>query len=343
MQRNRIYLDAALGQPLSAAAETAHTSALKLGFGGSVAPHFEGKRSLQLAETAISTIAKSFNVDTSQVLPIHNLAGAISFLGDIAPPLHTSFSATSRSNLSKHLIERTQAKLVSVDMTGREIDEISAWHFTQAGNPETGVIANLVDLKAKSEVLVVDATEWVGRNPGLPVGDLVLVRANSFGGGNACFLISRTIEFKLTAIQRRSMAPSLAELTAAAVAIENQDLDIAESQRTWLSQFEAEISQISGLQLPPTGSILDGERRLPHLSTFMLERVEAEFLATALDKIGFAVGAGSACGLEPTASQTLTAMGIENLSNIRIGLPLSTRQSDLEDLLDVLPAAIAGS
>ncbi|MEY3407912.1 MAG: hypothetical protein RL038_973, partial [Actinomycetota bacterium] len=267
----------------------------------------------------------------------------ISFLGDIAPPLQTSFSATSRSNLRKHLIERTQAKLVSVDTGGREIDEISAWHFTQAGNPETGVIANLVDLKAKSEVLVVDATEWVGRNPGLPVGDLVLVRANSFGGGNACFLISRTIEFKLTAIQRRSMAPSLAELTAAAVAIENQDLDIAESQRTWLSQFEAEISQISGLQLPPTGSILDGERRLPHLSTFMLERVEAEFLATALDKIGFAVGAGSACGLEPTASQTLTAMGIENLSNIRIGLPLSTRQSDLEDLLDVLPAAIAGS
>lgn len=342
MESSRIHLDAAMGQTMNSPAESAHIAALRAGFVGVNAPYSEGKMSSAIRTSAQNSIAKSLGVEASQILFVHNLAAAMLQLTHILQNHANSLSvsATSRSNFRKILKSNLSAIETEVDARGREFGSISNVHVTQAGNPETGLIADLSRLQTDSEILVVDATEWLGRMPGLPQGDLILLRAQSAGGGPTSFIVNRNEEFKISEIEKQAFSPTTADLAAAAIAIENQDLAVSQNHRYWLTDFENQVEAQSGLSPVRTFEVLENTNRLPHLSTFVCETVEAEFLASELDRMGFAVGAGAACGLATGASQVLAAMGIQNPSNIRIGLPLEARQSDLEKLVNAIPSAL---
>ncbi len=81
-------------------------------------------------------------------------------------------------------------------------------------------------------------------------------------------------------------------------------------------------------QVDIAGSV---DKTLPHLLSFSLLYVDAEMLATELDRRGFAVDSGSACNsanMEP--SHVLSAMGLLTHGNIRVTLHnLLDRQSVL--------------
>lgn len=341
MESSRILLDSALGQPWLPAAEAALLQAARSSFAGLAAPYSEGKLSSSLQQSALNSIAKSLDIEISQILPVHNLATAIQLIARICKNQEVSISQTSRSNFRKLLVSACGASEVSVDSRGWENSEIKNWHVTQAGNPETGVIADLDTLGQHCEVLVVDATEWLWRKPDLPAGDLLLLRLQSAGGGETCLIVSRGVELEITEIEKRAAAPAVFTLVAGAIALENLDYSVAANHRLWISEFEGCLQEIAGLQTLETFPALQAQHRLPHLTTFIASSVEAEFLASELDRLGFAVGAGAACGLSQTKSSVLAAMGRQESSNIRIGLPLDSRQSDLEKLLEVLPVALS--
>ncbi len=80
---------------------------------------------------------------------------------------------------------------------------------------------------------------------------------------------------------------------------------------------------------------------LPHVVTFSCLYVDGEALVTELDRLGFAVGSGSACTsstLEP--SHVLAAMGVLSHGNVRLSLPRGTTAADVSAFCDVLPGVV---
>lgn len=85
----------------------------------------------------------------------------------------------------------------------------------------------------------------------------------------------------------------------------------------------------------------DGAGRLPHVVTFSCLYVDGEALTSELDRLGFAVGSGSACTsgtLEP--SHVLAAMGVLTHGNVRLSLPPSVAADDVDRFLAALPGAV---
>lgn len=85
----------------------------------------------------------------------------------------------------------------------------------------------------------------------------------------------------------------------------------------------------------------DAVDRLPHVVTFSCLYVDGEALAGELDRLGFAVGSGSACTsstLEP--SHVLAAMGVLTHGNVRLTLPADVTDDDVDRFLAALPPAV---
>jgi cysteine desulfurase len=342
MPSERIFLDAASGAPLSAVAISALNSASRTAFAAQNALHSEGKLTASIRQAATAQIAQILDTPTTEILPVSNPAQVFQIFANFLSRTESSVSinAGSRKAFLGLLQKQVGAEVVRIDEAGMEINLPSVgWHVTQAGNAETGVISTSSDPSLQSLKKIVDATEWVGRMPGLPEGDFKFIRASSWGGGNLiCFIIGPINELKLDALSVKAVSPETTSLVAAATALTELPALLAKApvHRQWITDFVSAANGIDSIQtlnnLGPT---------LPHFFTFIVENIEAEFLAAELDRRGFAVGAGSACGIETGTSHVLAAMGKPNVANIRIGLPHSARQSDLENLLAELPGAIS--
>ncbi len=89
----------------------------------------------------------------------------------------------------------------------------------------------------------------------------------------------------------------------------------------------------------------DPDLRLPHVLTFSCLFADGEALTGELDAAGFAVGSGSACSASTLVpSHVLAAMGALTQGNVRIALPATGTQAELEAqvdrFLEVLPQAL---
>lgn len=94
--------------------------------------------------------------------------------------------------------------------------------------------------------------------------------------------------------------------------------------------------------VPDVEVVGDPVDRLPHVVTFSFLYVDGEALVTELDRLGLAVGSGSACtssALEP--SHVLAAMGVLTHGNVRLGISADVTATDVERFLAVLPGAVA--
>jgi cysteine desulfurase len=342
MTSERVFLDSASGGPISAAAIAAMNSAAKTAFAAQNALHSEGKMAASVRQAAVAQIAQVLEITVDQILPVSNPAQVFQIFADFLANSgeKVSISACSRKAFLGLLTHRLSAQVVPITAAGMEYDlPKSGWHVTQAGNAETGVISTLAENSPSGLKRIVDATEWVGRMPGLPMGEFKFIRGSSWGGGNLiCFIIGPIKDLGLDALSIKAAAPEISSLVAAATAITDLPTLIENStnQRKWIEQFAEGLENVDSIKV-----LENLGPSLPHILTFVVENIEAEFLAAELDRRGFAVGAGSACGIDSGQSHVLAAMGMENVANIRIGLPQVARQSDLEKLLLELPSAIA--
>lgn len=86
----------------------------------------------------------------------------------------------------------------------------------------------------------------------------------------------------------------------------------------------------------------DPAERLPHVVTFSCLYVDGEVLLGHLDRMGFAVGSGSACArgsLEP--SRVLAAVGALTHGNVRLSLHPGVSEQDVLDFIEVMPRTLA--
>ena len=127
---------------------------------------------------------------------------------------------------------------------------------------------------------------------------------------------------------------------AAAVALERAVAERA-STDTRRRRLVDRIREVVAATVPDAEIVGDPAARLPHVVTFSCLFVAGEVLAGELDRLGFAVGSGSACTsstLEP--SHVLAAMGALTHGNVRLALPADVRDDDVERFLGALPGAV---
>jgi len=133
---------------------------------------------------------------------------------------------------------------------------------------------------------------------------------------------------------------SVPAAVAAAVALEHA---VAERASTGAHRrvLVDRIRQAVAATVPDVEVVGDAVDRLPHVVTFSCLYVDGEALAGELDRLGFAVGSGSACtssALEP--SHVLAAMGVLTHGNVRLTLPSTVTDDDVDRFLAELPAAV---
>lgn len=293
--------------------------------------HFESALTQHAVDTAIETFAKRLEVGRNQILPIHRLGNAINFLSSLFP--NAAVSLTSR----KGALESFSGPQMKVDRFGRATEfPICDSFFVSAANQETGVIENVSKIKEMTNAIsLVDATEWIGRRSELPAGDFLLARASSWGGSNSvCLLISNIGEIPVTPRQATSLSPSSFDLLYSATALDSlEDISKTENRiQNISSNMKSALASFENVTLH--GDI----NSLPHLISFSIDRIDSETAAIAFDKNGIAVGSGSACSVAHTqSSHVLQAMGIKSAGNVRISIPLSFSETELEIFLEQLP------
>jgi cysteine desulfurase len=106
---------------------------------------------------------------------------------------------------------------------------------------------------------------------------------------------------------------------------------------------------VEGVKASVPAAVLNGhpERRLPNNAHFSFEGAESDDMLAALDRLGIAASAGSACTSatwEP--SHVLVAMGAspaKAISALRLTVGPTNRDEDVDYLLSVLPDIVANS
>ena len=327
-----IWLDAAAGQPWSG--RSTLSAASELAWSLPMGVHSPAANTRALVSASLSDLAASWQLSPQQILPVHGLSNA--FRIALSDGQDASVSATARFGMRQFA-----ARTIEVDPLGQLLALPTAGTVAfEIVNPESGALQSLAELRAKSAAkFVVDATEYVGRIPGLPSADTVIARASSWGGpASVCFVINQT-GIELRDRERQSLAPEPLMLAAAAAAW-NELADIearATAHSAWLADFASDVQAIAGISVVNVGT-----SRAPHLLSLMLHEKPAELVASRLSAAGIYVGSGSACnfaGTEPSA--VLAAMKTTTANSIRIGLPLAAAESDLDRLLEALPNALS--
>jgi cysteine desulfurase len=206
--------------------------------------------------------------------------------------------------------------------------------------------------RAHDVPLLVDAMASLGRDGTPEHFDVLAGDARAWGGpgGLGVLVVPERVRWHrpgpVSELEggRTDVEPMIALALAAAEAWAQTQAARADQSGQSFALIDQLRDAVAGL--PDVEVVGDPRDRLPHVLTFSLLYVDGEALVIELDRLGFAVGSGSACTsstLEP--SHVLAAMGVLTGGNVRVTLPLAplsaTLQDDVARFIDQLPHAVA--
>ena len=374
----RAYWDAAHHVPVHPAALEALRAALEDGWADPSRLHREGRRAAMLVDAARQSLAADLGVRTEELgtagsFPTAAHAAVLGMLrgrrrvADLlvhSPVEHSALLAAA----DWHSSTGGRCHAVRVDRLGRvepaevaralAADPVAAL-VVQAANAEVGTVQpldHLLELTGTAGVpLICDVSTFaeVGTLP--PAGVLVADPA-AWGSPPGVGLLAVR-----SGVRWRSPGPAdpavaadrcgapggapIPQLLAAAVALRHAIADAAAADARRRAAIER-LREGVARGLDDVEVVGDPVHRLPHVLTFSCLFADGEAVVEALDAAGFAVGSGSACTastLRP--SHVLAAMGALTHGNVRIALPATTPDADLdaqvERFLAVLPGVVA--
>ena len=368
----RIYLDHNATTPLDPAVVEAISATLRVEFGNPSSVHHFGQRAKQLVDKARATVAALIKAEPSEIvftsggteadnLAIRGVADAVRSTGrrhlitsaiEHEAVLNT-IKALGRQGWQTTLLPvDTNGMVSAVDLT-KAIDGNTALVSVMHANNEIGTIqpiTELAEIAHKHGALFhTDAIQSIGK---IPVNvktlgpDLLSLSAHKYNGpkGVGALWLKRGI--RLSTVQtggrhernRRAGTENVPGLVGLGVASALAQGKLAESKLRDLLE-EGILQKISD-------TAINGQQdqRVPNTSNISFAGVEAESLLIALDLEGVAVSTGSACSsgtLEP--SHVLRAMGLPSnrvQSSIRFSLGTGNTQSDVDHLVNILPAIV---
>ena len=245
---------------------------------------------------------------------------------------------------------------ISVDRDGHVDGDAFARHvadpatslaLVQHANHEIGTVQRLdelVDATAAAGVpLVVDASASIGHIEAPVHWDALMADPADWGAPMGLGVIALRPRTRwLEAWPGEGLAPggvSIPLALAAAVALQER-LETLAATRERLHSLTARIrDSLAGIE--GVSIVGDAEERLPHLVTAAFMYLDGEPVVSRLDREGYAVGSGSACGsdtFEPSA--VLAAMGALTHGNLRLGLPADVEDADVDRFLAALPRVL---
>jgi cysteine desulfurase len=220
-------------------------------------------------------------------------------------------------------------------------------------NNETGVIQDVAALAAvchdKGVPLVTDAVQAAGK---LPIDmkatgvDMLTLSAHKFGGpkGIGAVIVSKQLDWPAYVLgggqedDKRSGTENVASIVGFGQAAEYVQAHLPEYQahcRQLRDLFEQNLKQLPGITI-----FAEQTERLPNTTFFALQGFDSDTMLMSLDKQGFAVSSGSACGTgRQTPSHVLTAMGVPDpiaLGAVRVSVSLQNTVEEIEQLSKVL-------
>lgn len=367
---SRSYLDASAVAPLHPAAREALLAALDDGWADPRRLHAEGRRARALLDGAREAIAAALGVRTEELhlTGSHVQAVDAAVLGTVrarrrAGPAVVVTAVEHSSVLHAARFAAGEAtRLVPVDRLGRVDAEQFVARAGEAGvalaglqfaNAEVGTtqpvgeVAGALAASSTARVpLLVDLTGAAGHlDVGTCPGDLLVADPASWGAGPGIGVLAVRAGTRWEppgpARDGPEVVPGAVPVPAALAAAVSLE---ALRERPRDAERRALVDRIrsAAAAIPDTEVHGDGARRLPHVVTFSCLYVDGEVLLGALDRLGFAVGSGSACTastLEP--SHVLAAMGVLSHGNVRVGLPVTVTEDEVDRFLAALPEAVA--
>ena len=372
-----VYFDAASGEPLDPAAREALVAALDEGWAGQDRLYREGRRARMLLDAAREAVAEVLGCRADELVftssgtaAVHQAvlglaagrarAGRCLLVGAVehSSVLHAAELAARRTGGERVFVPADVHGRVTPEALTESLARVRAsgaapaFVAVQSANHEVGTrqpLGALAGVCAPEGVpLLVDAAASLGREPVAAPWSVLAGSARKWGGpaGVGVLAVRKGTRFAADWPQderERGWAPgpvNVPAILAAATALRARS---AEAQEVGLVQREltALLRERIPSLVPDVEVVGDPEDRLPHILTFSCLYASGEQLLLELDRAGFSVSSGSSCTASTlTPSHVLEAMGVLSQGNVRVSLPWSVSEQDVERFLEVLPAAV---
>jgi cysteine desulfurase len=251
------------------------------------------------------------------------------------------------------LIPVDEAGHINLDKLAELIDDNTRLVSVMWANNETGVIQDIAAIArvchSRGVPLLTDAVQAAGK---LPLDmkatgvDMLTLSAHKFGGpkGVGALIVSPELEWPGYILgggqeqDKRSGTENVAAIVgfgAAAAFAQTTLTDYQSHCRNLRDLLESKLEAMPGVTI----FARDAER-LPNTCFFALQGFDSDTLLMALDRQGFSVSSGSACGTgRQTPSHVLTAMGVPDpiaLGAIRVSVSQKNTVEEIERLAQVL-------
>jgi cysteine desulfurase len=378
-----VYLDHNATAPLDPAVLAAMLPYLERFHGNASSAHAAGRAARAAIERAREQVAALAGARPAQVIftgsgtEANNLA--LKGIAATLPPGALAVSAIEHSSVlaPARALEAAgwRPRLVDPDGEGRIDPEAFAAVIgpdtrlasVMAANNETGVIQDIAALarcaQSRGVLFHSDAIQAAGRIPLDMTSQgihLMSLAAHKIGGpkGVGALIVDAGVDVEPLLHGggqergRRSGTENVAGIVGFGVAAERAASGIAgrgERLRALRDRLEGRLSRLPGVAIFGAAA-----ERLPNTTFFASAGLDGQTLVLMLDRAGFEVGSGSACGsarAEP--SHVLLAMGVERdlaqgAVRVSLGAGNTEREVDafaatLEGLLGSLPAGLAGT
>lgn len=356
----RAYFDHNATTPLSEAALSAFTEALRATSGNASSIHREGQSARMLLDSARRQIATFAHarpdevVFTSGATEANNLAllGVAAATGKrhlITTSIEHPAILSPAMQLDATIVPVDGNGLVDPDAIRRAIRPDTALISVMTANNEIGVIQPVLEIATIAREAEVpfhtDAVQALGKIP-LPVNfDLLSLSAHKAYGpkGIGALIIRKGTPIRSIVFgghQERDRRPGT-ENPPAAAAFAAACADLPNHDAATLAPLRDHLERSILDRVPGTRVNAASAPRLPNTSSILFEGIEGESLVIGLDLKGFAVSSGAACSsgaVEP--SHVLTAIGLSR-QDARSSLRFSLGRSNTREHVDALVEAVA--
>ena len=220
-------------------------------------------------------------------------------------------------------------------------------------NNETGSLQPVATLaalcKQRQIPMHTDAVQAVGK---IPVDfrqlgvQLMSLSAHKMGGpkGIGALIVDKTIDWPAAILgggqedDHRSGTENVAAIVGFGVAADHARQTLGHYARHCLELRDTLEQRLKAL--PGVTIFAEQAERLPNTVFFALQGYDSDSLLMALDRQGFSVSSGSACGTgRQTPSHVLTAMGIDDLTAlgaVRVSVSADNTLDEIERLAEAL-------